>query len=103
MGPSIQVFLLVAFFICVVTTNIGGITDWQKAFSQLEDKVKVSQEEIKSLHQMIEQLEKRLEPLEVKGEFDEIQVQPAVPIFFMPLSQDYLPADCYYAEVRCAT
>ena len=59
---------------CVVTTSIGGITDYQKAFSELENSVKVSQEEIKSLHQKIEQLEKRLEPLEAKGEFDEVQI-----------------------------
>ena len=55
MAPSIQVFLQVFLLCCVVTTCIGGITDWQKAFSQLENKVK--------------QLEKRLEPLEAKGEF----------------------------------
>ena len=48
---------------------MGGITDMKKAFSQLENKVKVQQKEIKSLYQLIEQLEKRLEPLEVKGEF----------------------------------
>ena len=34
----------------------------------------MSQEEIKSLHQKIEQLEKRLEPLEEKGEFDQVQI-----------------------------
>ena len=69
MAPSIQVFVQVALFFCVLTTSMGGITDWQKDLSQLEYKVKVSQEEIKSLHQIIEQLEKRLEQLEVKGEF----------------------------------
>ena len=74
MKPSIQVFLQVALLCCVVTTSIGGITDLQKAFSELENRVKVSQEEIKSLHQKIEQLEKRLEPLEAKGEFDEVQI-----------------------------
>ena len=51
---------------------MGGITDWQKTLSQLETKVNVQQEEIKSLHQIIEQLEKRLEQLEAKGEFDEV-------------------------------
>ena len=51
-----------------------GITDFQKAFSELENSVKVSQEEMKSLHQKIEQLEKRLEPLEAKGEFDQIEI-----------------------------
>ena len=79
MAPSIQVFVQVALLCCVVTTSMGGVTDCQKSFSELENKVKVSQEEIKSLHQIIEQLEKRLEPLEVKGEFVEIQTQPAVP------------------------
>ena len=74
MNPSIQVFLQVALLCCVVTTSIGGITDFQKAFSELENRVKVSQEELKSLHQKIEQLEKRLEPLEAKGEFDQIQI-----------------------------
>ena len=74
MNPSIQVFLQVALLCCVVTTSIGGITDFQKAFSELENRVKASQEEIKSLHQKIEQLEKRLEPLEAKGEFDQFQI-----------------------------
>ena len=55
MAPSIQVFLQVSLLCCLVTTSIGGITEWQKAFSELENKVK--------------QLEKRLEPLEAKGEF----------------------------------
>ena len=68
MAPSIQIFLQMALLFCVVTTNVGGITDFQKAFSQLENQVKESQEEIKSLHQIIEQLEKRLEQLEMKGE-----------------------------------
>ena len=72
MNPSIQVFLQVALLCCVVTTSIGGITDFQKALSELEHRVKVSQEEIKSLHQKVEQLEKRLEPLEVKGEIGEV-------------------------------
>ena len=80
MASSIQVFLQVSLLYYVVTTSIGGITDWQKAFSQLENKVKASQEEIKSLHQMIEQLEKRLEPLEAKGKlFGEVQILSAVP------------------------
>ena len=75
MAPSILVILQVSLLCCVVTTSIGGITDWEKAFSQLENKVKVSQEEIKSLHQKIEQLEKRLEPLAVKGElFVEVRI-----------------------------
>ena len=69
MAPSIQVFLQVSLLCCVVNTSIGGITDFQKAFSQLENKVKVSQEETKSLYQMTEQLEKRLKLLEAKGEF----------------------------------
>ena len=59
-------------------TSIGHITDWQKAFSQLENLVHVQQEEIMSLHQMIEQLEKRLEPLEAKGELCDVNIQPVV-------------------------
>ena len=80
MGPSIQVFVQVALLCCVVTTSMGVITDLQKAFSELENKVNVQQEEIKSLYWLIEQLEKRLEPLEMNGEFGEVQIQPAVPI-----------------------
>ena len=57
---------------------MGGITDWEKAFSQIENKVNVQQEEIKSLYQIIEHLEKRLEQLERKGEFVGILIQPAV-------------------------
>ena len=79
MAPSIQVFVQVALLFCVVTTSMGGITDLHKTVSELETKVKVSQEEIKSLHQLVEQLEKRLQPLEVKGEFGEVQIQPMVP------------------------
>ena len=79
MAPSIQVFVQVALLFCVLTTSMGGITDWQKNLSQLEKKVKVSQEEIKSLHQIIEQLEKRLEQLEAKGKFSEVQIHPVVP------------------------
>ena len=45
MNPSIQVFLQVALLCCVVTISIGGITDFQRAFSQLEYRVKVSQQE----------------------------------------------------------
>ena len=77
MNPSIQVFIQVALLCCVVTTSIGGITDFQKAFSELENKVKVSQEEIKSLHKKIEHLEKRLDPLEAIGEFFEVQIVSA--------------------------
>ena len=70
---SIQVFVQVALLFCVLTTSMGDITTLQKAFSQLENKVNVQQEEIKSLHHMVEQLEKRLEPLEAKGDsIDEI-------------------------------
>ena len=79
MFPSIPIFQQVALLCCVVTTSMGGIIDLQKAFSQLENKVRVSQEEIKSLHQIIEQLETRLEQLEVKGEFGEVEIQPEVP------------------------
>ena len=35
--------------------------------------------QIKSLHQIIEQLEKRLEQLEVKGEVGDVQIQSTVP------------------------
>ena len=79
MGPSIQVFVQVALLCCVVTASMGVITDLQMAFSELENKVNVQQEEIKSLYWLIEQLENRLEPLEANGEFDEVQIQPAVP------------------------
>ena len=79
MAPSIRVIVQVAFLCCVMTTSMGGITDWQKAYSQLENKVNVQQEGIKSLHKIIQQLEKRLEQLETKGEFGEVQLQPALP------------------------
>ena len=79
MAQSIKIFVQVTLLSCVVTTSMGGITDLQKSFSELENNVKVSQEEIKSLHLIIEQLEKRLEQLEVNGEFGEVQIQPAVP------------------------
>ena len=68
MAPNIQVFVQVALLFCVVTTSMGGIINLQKVFSQLENKVNVQQEEIKLLHNLVEQLEKRLEPLEEKGE-----------------------------------
>ena len=74
MAPSIQVFVQVALLFCVVTTSMGGITDWQKEFSQLENKVTEQQEEIKSLHKIIQQLEKRLQILEEKGEIGEVQI-----------------------------
>ena len=79
MALSIQVFIQVALWLCVVTTSMGGITDWEKGFSQLEKKMKDSQEEMKSLHQIIQHLEERLQILEAKGEFGEVQIQPAVP------------------------
>ena len=73
MAPRIQVFLQVAVLCCVVTTSIGGIADFQKAFSELQNEVKEirqqSQDRTKSLHQKIEQLERRLEPLATKGWF----------------------------------
>ena len=59
MAPSIQVFLQVAVLCCVVTTSIGGIADFQKAFSELQNEVK----EIK------QQLDKRLEPFATEGWF----------------------------------
>ena len=79
MARSIQVLVQMALLFCVVTTSMGGVTDWQKAYSQLENKVKVQEEEIKSLHQILEQVEMRLRSLETKGEFVEVQIQPAVP------------------------
>ena len=78
MATSIQVFVHVALSCCVVTTSMGVVSDWQKTLTQLENKVNVQQEELKSLHQIIEQLEKRLEQIEVKGEFGEVQIQPAI-------------------------
>ena len=81
MAPNIPIFLQVALSCCVVTASMGGSTDLQKAFSQLENQVKMSQEEIKSLHLIIEKLETRLEQLEMKGEFVEVRTQPAVPTF----------------------
>ena len=74
MAPSVQVFVQVALWLCVVTTSMGGITDLEKEFSQLENKVKDSQEDIKSLHQIIQHLEKRLQILEANGEFGEVQI-----------------------------
>ena len=71
MALSILVFVQVSLWFCVVTTSMGGITDWQKEFSQLENKVKDSQEE---MTQIIQHLEKRLQILEAKGEFGEIQI-----------------------------
>ena len=91
MNPSIQVFLQAALLCCVVTTSIGGITDFQKAFSELENSVKASQKEIKSLHQKIEHLEKRLEPLEEKGEFCGAQIQSASPTIQSSNHQTSLP------------
>ena len=86
MALSIQVFVQVALWLCVVTTSMGGITDWEKEFSQLENKVRDSQEEMKSLHQIIQHLEGRLQILEEKGEFGEVQIQPAFPILRSCLS-----------------
>ena len=82
MALSIQVFVQVTLLFCVVTTSMGGITDWQKEFSQLEDKVKDSQKEMKSLHQIIQHLEERLQILEEKSEFGEVQIQPTVPTLY---------------------
>ena len=72
MAPSIKVFVQVALLCCVVTTSMGGIIDWEKAFSQLENKVNAQQEELKCLHQIIEQLEKKLGQIEAKGEFGDV-------------------------------
>ena len=69
MALSIQNFLQVELLLCVLTTSMGSIINLEKALSQLENKVNVQQEEIKSLHHLVEQLEKRLEPLEEKGDF----------------------------------
>ena len=79
MALSIQVFVQVALWFCVVTTTMGGIIDFENKISRLENKVILSEEKIQSLYQIIEHLEKRLEQLEVKGEFGEVQIQPAVP------------------------
>ena len=98
MAQSIQVFVQVVLLFCVVTTSMGVNTDWQKELSQLKHKVKDSQKEIKSLHQIIQQLEERLQILEAKGEFDEVKMQSAV--FFVPVSQDYLYTDCRVYEIK---
>ena len=68
MALSILNFVQVALLFCVLTTSMGSIINLQKVLSQLENKVNVQQEEIKSLHHLVEQLEKRLEPLEEKGD-----------------------------------
>ena len=59
---------------------MGGITDFEKKISQLENIVKDSQEDIKLHQQIIQQLEKRLHILEMNGEFGKVQIQPVVPI-----------------------
>ena len=60
MAQNIQVFLQVTLLCYVVTTSIGGVIDYEKAFAKLEKKVE-------DLHHKNEQLEKRLEQLEAKG------------------------------------
>ena len=60
MAPNIKVFLQVTLLCYVVTTSIGGIIDYEKAFPKLEKKVE-------DLHHKNEQLEKRVEQLEAKG------------------------------------
>ena len=49
--------------------------------------MKDSQEDIKSLHQLIQHLEKRLQILEVNGEFGEVQIHLVVPT--LHAYQDY--------------
>ena len=61
MATNIQVFLQVTLLCYVVTTSIGGIIDYEKAFAKLEKKVE-------DLHHKNEQLEKRIEQLEAKGQ-----------------------------------
>ena len=74
----------------MVTTTSGEITDFQKAFLELQNEVKElkqqSQEEIGSLHLKIEQLEKKLEPLQAKSELSEIQCKPA---FYLHVSSSF--------------
>ena len=89
MALRIQVFVQVALMFCVVTTSMGGITDLHKTVSELENKVKVSQDEIKSLHLLIKQLEKRLQPLEAKGEFGGLKCD-LWSLFFMAVSLSIL-------------
>ena len=60
MAPNIQVFLQVTLLCYVVTTSIGGIIDYEKAFAKLEEKVN-------DLHHKNEELEERIEQLEAKG------------------------------------
>ena len=74
MAQSVQVFVQVTLLFCVVTTSMGGITDWQKEFAQLENKVERQQEEIKSLRQIIQQLQMRLQILKGKSEIFEVQL-----------------------------
>ena len=91
MAPNIQVLLQAAVLCCVVTATIGEITDFQKAFLELQNEVKElkqqSQEEIGSLHLKIERLEKKLEPLHAKGELSETQFKPAL----IPACQFIIP------------
>ena len=91
MAPSIQVFVQVVSLCCVLTISMASIPDWPKTFSQLENKVNMQQEEMKALHQIIEQLEKRLEILEAKGEFSEVQLQPEAPVLHFCQSR---PSSC---------
>ena len=59
MATNIQVFLQVTLLCHVVTTSIGGIIDYEKAFAKFEKKVN-------ELHNKNEELEKRLEQFEAK-------------------------------------
>ena len=69
MAQIIQVFLQVTLLCYVVTTSIGGIIDYEKAFAKLEKKVD-------ELHHKNEQLEKRVEQLEAKGQLHCSSLQP---------------------------
>ena len=79
MAPNIQLVLHVAVLCCVVTTSIGGITDFQKAFSELQNEVKEirqqSQEEIKSLQNEVEESQEEIRSLqnEVEESKEEIK------------------------------
>ena len=76
MAQNIQVFLQVAVLFCVVTTSIGGITDFQKAFSELQNEVKEirqqSQEEIKSLQNEVKEIRQQSQE-EIKSLQNEVE------------------------------
>ena len=78
--------LLVCVLSCVVATSFGNYLEYSKAFDELNNEFRNSQEEIKSLHEKINMLEKRLELVEVKGTCSvNTQKMFVLYIIFMPL------------------